>query len=268
MWCHEYFAAPLATSVPQAPAPANTASRKRTHSDDGAEADQSVSKRPRLHDEATADEPQCLLTRFEWTQHSTLKQTTTTTMSACSPPTAQSERDSECPICQETVSWCAPARDTDTDTIAADGDLVQWALVRHECGNTFHSTCLDPWCAARRDGATTCPMCRGVILDPPAPAPAQNEDGNLHGPQSGLDANLQLELFGGSTLSSPTGGQSELGGAEGPSGRGFLSEEEASAVMSFLSEDRDFGGFGSGPVEYEDDVDVSDVDDEDTVVGS
>ncbi|KAK5077639.1 hypothetical protein LTR70_009202 [Exophiala xenobiotica] len=187
--------------IPLPPAPANTASRKRTHSDDEAEADQSASKRPRLHDEATADEPQCLLTRFEWTQHSTLKQTTTTTMSACSPPTAQSELDSECPICQETVFWCAPTSD-DTATVAADGDLVQWALVRHECGNTFHSTCLDPWCAARRDGATTCPMCRGVILDPPAPAPAQNEAGNLHGPQSGLDANLQLELFDGSTLSS------------------------------------------------------------------
>lgn len=187
-------------------------------------------------------------------------------MSARSDPAAQSELDRECPICQENVFWCAPARDTDTDadTIAADGDLVQWALVRHKCGNTFHSTCLDPWCAVRRDVATTCPMCRGVILDPPAPAPAQNEDGNLHGPSSGLDANLQLELFGGSTLSSLASEQSQLGDAEGPSEGGFLSGEEASAVMSFLSEDLDFGE----PVEYEDDVDISDMDDEDAVVGS
>lgn len=40
-------------------------------------------------------------------------------------------------------------------------------------------------------------MCRGVVVDPPAPAAAHNEDENLRVASSGLDADLQLELFGG-----------------------------------------------------------------------
>lgn len=168
-------------------------------------------------------------------------------MSARASPTAQTELDSECPICQETVFWCAPTSD-DTNIVAADEDLVEWGLVRHECGNTFHSTCLDTWCAAPRNGAATCPMCRGVILDPPAPTPAQNKDNDPHGPSSGLDADLQLESFGRSMLSSPVDEQPQLGEAEGPGEGGFLSEEEARGLMSFLSGGFDFGGFGGGPV--------------------
>lgn len=67
-------------------------------------------------------------------------------------------------------------------------------------------------------------------------------------------------------LSRPAVGQPQQDREEGPGSDGaedgFLSQEEARSVLSFLAGDTGGGGFGIGMGGYEDDVGVSDLIDE------